>query len=171
MTRIAHQQSSMTLLATNNTNVRRCDVYLKQAAAAFLKKRNFALFYIFWYVPIVYCFVAVHIHQISKIALSFIIRIFFFHYFILKYSWRSRLEVNRFGVGSSQIWIMKFLVEREVPASSENDSKKKSFAAALLLLLPFCRRLLHFTYKSELKRGLYIYLLARYDSCWYINSF
>ena len=67
------------------------------------------------------------------------------------------MEVNRFGVGSSQIWIMKFLVEREVPASSENDSKKKkSFAAALLL--PFCRRLLHFTRRNLKGASIFIYL-------------
>ena len=84
------------------------------------------------------------------------------------------MEVNRFGVGGSQIWIMKFLVEREVPASSENDFKKKekkSFAAALIATCTSILPQITTFYTSELKRGLYIYLLARYDSCQYVNSF
>ena len=81
------------------------------------------------------------------------------------------MEVNRFGVGSSQIWIMKFLVEREVPATSENDFKKKSFAAALIATCTSILPQITTFYTSELKRGLYIYLLARYDSCQYVNSF
>ena len=69
------------------------------------------------------------------------------------------MEVNRFGVGSSQIWIMKFLVEREVPASSENDFKKNlSQRHSLLLVLPFCRRLLHFTRRILKGASIFIYL-------------